>query len=199
MTYRTAHGKASGSGPRIEVLPIDELPSGMPAPAAQQPPPLPGERPTAFTPMQAGTERTRELARRGAAARWDKERKRVKILECLGLVDTPTDIGFHPYLIQAEEFALKEVERLAAEVGAGHCPINAASLVQSAALQLASSRYLFACAAQDDKKIALASKLADASRQNLLAAHELTVRTAQQRPSTGNATERALQDILGPK
>jgi hypothetical protein len=93
-------------------------------------------------------------------------------------VDLPSDTAIHPYLIQAEEFAKAEVARLAAEVGGGHCPINAASLVQSAALQLASSRYLFAKAEGDAGKLAAAGKLADSSRQNLLAAHELAARTA---------------------
>jgi len=108
-------------------------------------------------------------------------RGRVKILECLGLVDLPADVSFHPYLIQAEAFAQAEVTRLAAEVGAGHCPINAASIVQTAALQLASSRWLFATAEGNASKLSAASKLGDSSKQNLAMAHELTARTAKAR------------------
>jgi hypothetical protein len=57
-------------------------------------------------------------------------------------------------------------------------------MVSSAALQLAWSRYLADVAAESgDAALAVqASKLADASRQNLLAAHELCAREAQARP-----------------
>jgi hypothetical protein len=56
-------------------------------------------------------------------------------------------------------------------------------MVYSAALQLAASRYLSDRAAADGEPalFAQASRLADASRQNLLAAHELCAREAQAR------------------
>lgn len=64
-------------------------------------------------------------------------------------------------------------------------------MVASAALQLAFSRYLFANGAGtgDLESIKLASKLADSSRQNELAAYELAVREGQRR---------ALGDKLDP-
>ena len=51
-------------------------------------------------------------------------------------------------------------------------------------MQLAASHYLFAKAAEtgDAALFGQASKLADAHRQNLLAAHELCAREAKQRP-----------------
>jgi hypothetical protein len=57
-------------------------------------------------------------------------------------------------------------------------------VVASAALQLAASRYLFDLAGQGNPDLfAVASKLANDSRQNLLAAHELCAREAKARPN----------------
>jgi hypothetical protein len=63
-------------------------------------------------------------------------------------------------------------------------------VVASAALQLAWSRYLSDRAAEEgDAEMALASsRLADASRQNLLAAHELCAREAKARPTNPGGT-----------
>jgi len=180
MPYRT-NTTGDRSIVHVEAPRPDELARGVPAPAREADPPEPvgGRLPTG---QFAAGSTAKEHARRGGLARAEKMRTRVRALECLGLVDLPTDSGFHPYLIQSEEWALAECTRLAQEVGAGHCPISAATIIQSSALQLAASRYLFAHANGDEKKLATASRLADSARQGLLCAHELTVRTAQQRP-----------------
>jgi hypothetical protein len=59
-------------------------------------------------------------------------------------------------------------------------------MVASAALQLAWSRYLsdLSAASGDPELAVTASRLANDSRQNLLAAHELCAREAQARPRT---------------
>jgi hypothetical protein len=74
--------------------------------------------------------------------------------------------------------------QLAATVGGGEVGPGPASIVSSAALQLAASRWLADRGAESGAAGLLlsASRLADASRQNLLAAHELAAREAQARP-----------------
>lgn len=73
---------------------------------------------------------------------------------------------------------------LAATVGGGEVGPGPASVVSTAALQLGASRYLHDLGAEtgDAKLLLDASRLADASRQNLLAAHELTAKEALARP-----------------
>ena len=85
--------------------------------------------------------------------------------------------ALRPYLADAEAFAAAEVTRLAQTVGGGHCGAAPASMVQSAALQLAASRAAFASGDFDR-----GSKLANDSRQNLLAAHELCAKEAKALP-----------------
>jgi len=165
---------------RIETLPFDEMPSGVPAPAVAELAPLPGPKPERFTPMQAGTERTRELARRGAAARWEKARK-LKVLDCLGLRPVGADLSaLEPFLEMAEEWAAHQITSLAQIVGGGVCSAGPASMIGTAALQLASSRYLFSLGQIEHLK--LASSLADSSRQNIAMAFELVAREAKARP-----------------
>ena len=101
----------------------------------------------------------------------------MQLLEGLGLhTIAPDATALHPYLIQAEAFAKHECERLAVTVGGGVCGSAPASLIQTAALQLASSRYLYSLG--DPAQFKLASTLGNDSRQNLLAAHELCAREA---------------------
>jgi hypothetical protein len=73
--------------------------------------------------------------------------------------------------------------------------------VATAAWQLAASRYLFDQAALSGERddFALASKLANDSRQNLLAAHELVVKEAHARPKDPQAAHRALEAAFGGK
>ncbi len=66
---------------------------------------------------------------------------------------------------------------LARTVGGGVCGPAPASIIASAALQLAASRFAYEVLGD----VALGSKLSNDSRQNLLAAHELCAREAQSR------------------
>lgn len=171
MVLRTGHGKGAGS-PRIEVMPADELPQGLPqAPAGPPVPELPGERDERgrFLPG-ARTQQSRGARAANAKA------EQLALLTGLGLLGTEP-AALKPFLDAAGEFSRAEVVRLAQVVGGGHCGNAPASMVDSAALQLAASRAAYA---QGD--LALGSRLANDSRQNLLAAHELAAREAKARP-----------------
>jgi hypothetical protein len=90
------------------------------------------------------------------------------------------DPTFAEYKGAAEAFRRAQVTRLGATVGGGECGPAPSSIVASAALQLAASRWCF-----DRSMHELGSKLANDSRQNLLAAHELCAREATARRDNG--------------
>ncbi len=171
MALRTGHGAGRGV-PRVEVLPADEQPHGVPhAPAGLYEPAPQGER----------DERGRFIA----GARWaqakgaraaNAKRRELKALTGLGLAGAAPE-NLRPFLEQAEEFARAEVERLARDCGGGLCPDNARALVQAAARAMAGS-----CAAFAAGDTALGAKLGAELRSHLLGARELTVREAQGRP-----------------
>jgi hypothetical protein len=173
MALRSSHGKgANGGGVRIEVLSCDELPVGIPAPAR---PESPADRNDGgkFAPGNS-------LARLGGKARAGKTR----LADRLGLRNLPEGAAFVPYKRAAVSFRRAQCSALAVSVGGGYCGPGPSSLVSSAALQLAWSRYLSDIAAETgDADLALqSSRLADASRQNILGAHELCAREAKARP-----------------
>lgn len=172
MTLRSGHGTGAGV-PRIEVLPVDELPRGV-----QEPQQVPAsiERRTNGTFAKGA----RTLQAAGGRARKGNTRLAAK----LGLSSLPEGAAFAPYKASAVTFRRVQCAELARNVGGGICGPAPSSLVATAALQLAWSRYLSDLAAlENDAELALkASKLADASRQSLLAAHELCAREAQARP-----------------
>lgn len=158
----------------MEVSPVDELPDGIPAG------PGPGfDRDDAgrFLPSAA----TREMALRGAHAAGAAR----KLRRLLGLRDVPDDHPYQPYHRLAREWRDDHMRSLAATVGNGEVGPGPASIVSTAALQLAASRWLADKAALegDPKAILAASRLGDASRQNLIAAHELCAREAAARQS----------------
>jgi hypothetical protein len=88
--------------------------------------------------------------------------------------------------------------QLAATVGGGRVGPGPASVVSSAAQQLAASRWLYDLGARtgDAKALLDASRLADASRANLLSAHELTANEARDRPQQ-SGLERLRASVLG--
>jgi hypothetical protein len=181
MTLRRGHGKGAGT-PRVEVLPPVELPDGLPAlqPAARAMP-----RP----PYAAGSAEAREAGRRGGTAK----QGRTALAAGVGLEDTFADPSFQRYRSAAENFARLHISRLAATVGGGDCGPAPASIVWSAGLQLAASRWAFEVRGDH----ALGSKLANDSRQNLLAAHELCAREAEARKRTHpNGAHRSLAALL---
>lgn len=112
----------------------------------------------------------RKLASLGGKA----NRERTRLASRLGL----GELGPLPKELadDADRFRRTECARLARLVGNGTCGAAPSSMVASAALQLAASRYAFA-----KGEFALASRLAVDSRQSLLAAHELTAREAAAR------------------
>ena len=171
MALRTGHGTGAGS-PRVEVLPADELPEGVPGPAREE---SRGDRTEAgrFAPGNV-------LSRQGGKARAGKTR----LADRLGLSKLPDDSAFAPYKASAVSFRRAQCSTLAATVGGGICGPAPSSFVASASLQLAWSRYFSDLAAlTGDPELALtASRLSDASRQNLLAAHELCAKEATARP-----------------
>lgn len=178
MALRTAHGtgRRGSPAPRVEVSPVDELPTFTPA------------NETTAKPVEDPTQRLEggrfapgnQIAHKAKGVR----KGEVRLAAKLGIAELAETEEFAPYKRSARVFRRAQVNALARDVGGGVCGIAASSFVSSAALQLAASRYLFDRAAitGDPADFASASRLADASRQNLLAAHELCAREAQARP-----------------
>lgn len=154
----------------VEVATPAQLPEGKPAPAERKNDRGEGGR------FASGN----SLAARGARAR----RARVALAQRMGLKDPPAGSAFEPYARAAKDFREAQCRELARNVGGGYCGPSPSAIVATAAMQLAWSRYLSDKAAEtDDADLAIkASRLADASRQSLLAAHELCAREAQARP-----------------
>jgi hypothetical protein len=166
MTLRSGHGRGAGV-PRIEVLPPDELPRGVQAPAL----------------VERRTERDadgtfRPGARTAQSAGGSSSREMTSLARRLALGDTFSDPRFEPYARAARAFRRAQVTAMARSVGGGHCGPAPASVIASAALQLAGSRFAFEVLGD----MVLGSRLANDSRQNLLAAHELAAREAASRP-----------------
>lgn len=180
MTLRTGHGRGAGS-PRIEVLPADELPAGVPADARAESPSDRGER--------GKFAEGNSLAASGGRARSGHTR----LARRLRLGETFADPRFEPYAAAARGFRRAHVTGLARTVGGGHCGPAPASIIASAALQLAGSRFAFEVLGD----MALGSRLADASRQNLLAAHELAAREAAARPRAAQSSILAAIEAAG--
>lgn len=171
MAWRSGHGSGAGM-PRIEVCPADELPTGTRAQAPRAPTRGPDGR---FLP---GTG-TSALASQGGKA--SKESRALRRL--LGLAELPAGHAYEPYSRMSREWRDDHIADLAANVGGGVVGPGVASIVSTAALQLGASRFLQDRGAHEgDAKLLLeASRLADASRQNLLAAHELAAKEGQAR------------------
>lgn len=185
MALRTGHGTGAGV-PRVEVLPADELPLGVPSNAPKISRPT-HDKAGRFAPGN-------ELARLGGLARKGKTR----LAERMGLAKLPEGSAFARYKAAAVSFRRAQCAELAKTVGGGICGPAPSSLIASAALQLAWSRYLADAAGETgDADMALkASKLADASRQNLLAAHELCAKEARARSGKGTDPAGLLVDFM---
>ena len=188
MALRSGHGNGRGV-PRIEVLPADEQPVGVPAPASVPPPPeAPGQRDA----LGRITDRrlASEMGRRGGYER-ARRAQQLRALQGLGLHgDAPA--GLREYLADADDFARHEVDRLARECGGGVCPPNAAALVQQAALAMAASRASYAAG-----DLTAGARLGAEVRSCLLGARELCVREAQARPRDPAADHRRLIEAFG--
>lgn len=172
MALRTGHGKGAGT-PRIEVLPADEQPEGVAGPAR----PAPTRDAAGRFVKSSGTT---AAARRGGLASAEKR----QLGQLLGLKTPSPEAPLAPYYQLAREFRDAELSQLASGVGGGVVGAAAASMVSTAALQLAASRWLTDLGIEHSNVGALekGSRFADASRQSLLAAHELTARRANLAP-----------------
>lgn len=170
MALRSPHGHNRRTGaPRIEVLPPDELPEGIPADSR---PELPTDRGAhgEFAPGNS-------LAARAGQAKAGKTKLSVR------LSFAPQGEAIAPYRRAAASFRRAQCAELARTVGGGVCGPGPSSVVASAALALAWSRYLSdqAAATGDVETAMRAMRAAESSRQHLLAAHELCQREAKAR------------------
>ncbi len=190
MALRSGHGNGAGV-PRIEVLPPDEQPD----PIAATRHALSGVD-RRQNGQVANTEAARALGRKGGRVK----AKRVALARSLGLGDIGNMEAFAPYRRAASAFRRHHCAALAQQAG-GECGAAASSMVASAALQLAASRFLFDQGAQTGAAATLkaASQLANDSRQNLLAAYELAQREAQARPKENPVTRLRRELMAGSK
>jgi hypothetical protein len=174
MALRTGHGNGKGV-PRIEVRPPDE--QAFPASHTPAAPTVP----LAFrSDGKIGDSATaRELGRRGGK----KTASRVRLVDSLGLAAIAESATFAPYRNAAEDFVKAHLSELAALAG-GSVGSGPSTMVASAGLQLAASRWAFdqGAAGGDAALIKMGSGLANDSRQNLMAAYEMAVREAKDRP-----------------
>lgn len=179
MPIQRSQGRLRPLVPRV-----DELPEGVPAPARVASPDDRGDG-GRFAPGNG-------IASRGGKARAGKTR----LASQLSLGRAFADPRFEPYARAAKPFQRAHIATLAKTVGGGVCDEAAASIVASAALQLAASRFAFEVLGD----LALGSRLADASRANLMSAAELCARAAQARKQTNPAdANRAAWEMFGGK
>jgi hypothetical protein len=159
---RTGHGQGAGQ-PHIE-NPMKDLPTGVQAPEQA---PSKGERRRDGT----FTKGARTAQSEGGKSR----RETTRLARRLGLSTVPDCAEFAPYKKAAVDFRRSHCSSIARSVGGGFCGPGPSSIVATASLQLAASRFLFDLAGRKPslKLFAEASRLANDSRQNLLAAHSL--------------------------
>ncbi len=167
----------------IEVLPVDELPDGVEGPRFVE---MADERdrngrflPGSKTMQSKGGQATKETT---------------KLSRRLSL-GNPLEVKpeFQPYRNAAIAFKKQHVRYLADTVGGGICSSGPASIVASAAWQLALSRFMFdQIAITGNLQLGqTASKLANDSRMGLMAAHELCAREAKTRADRGEMDQMA--------
>lgn len=122
----------------------------------------------------------------------------MKIQLARGLtIKVPNDL-WQPYLDLAEQFRRHQCRELAMQAG-GRCGAAPSSMIASAAMQLAMSRYMFdkGAAEGDMGMVKMASGIMNDSRQNLLAAYELAIREAKARADWEQSDpHRALTEAL---
>lgn len=173
MALRSAHGTGIDALLRAETAPVDELPLGVQAPPQAS---AGGERRADGTFARGA----RTVQASGGRATAGKSRLTAR----LGLAKLPDGASFRPYRAAAASFRRAQCASLASTVGGGYCGPAPSSIVASAALALAWSRWASDEAARegDVELAAKALRMADTSRQMLLTAHELCAREAAARP-----------------
>jgi hypothetical protein len=144
------------------------------------------------------------FARLGGAAKKDTN----KLLNQCGIPET---VKFKSFKAIAQSFHRFHVQRLARDVGGGECGPAPALMVKFASHQAASAEYLYREAVklletpgEDPSPLSTvtglfesSSKLQNASRQNLLAAHELCAKEAQSRRNKKPGRTTALEEAFG--
>lgn len=177
MTLRARHGNAKkhGIAPVLEVLPADELPAPIPAP------------PDPVTRRHDGTVDTPEAAKALGAKGGRTKGNKVKLASALGLKELAETAPFQPYYRAGCDFVKQHLQELAKAAGGSVGP-GPSTMVASAGLQLAASRFWFDVASEtlDPGLMKLASGLANDSRTSLMGAYEYAQREAQARPRTHN-------------
>jgi hypothetical protein len=180
MALRSAHGRAAELGAIVvvETLPADELPAGVPAPT-----PPAAERDDSGE-FRSGPG-TSAMAAAGGRARAEAERFR----RLLGLIELDEAHEYAPYLRLAHEHRDAHATAVAASVGGGQLSPGVASIIASASLALAASRYMYDLGAKtcDPRLLGQAAQMAERSRSALLTAHELAAREAAARPAADDA------------
>lgn len=174
----TGESAKAGNIVIVETPRRDELPAGVPAPTREESPQDRGE---------AGRfARGNSLARAGGKARAGKTR----LADRLGLSSLPEGADFRPYKSAAIAFRRAQTSEVARTVGGGVCGPGPSSLIASAALSLAWSRYFSDVAAETgDVDLAVkAARLGEISRSHLLGAHELAAKEALAREAARPAT-----------
>lgn len=185
MPVQRSQGRSRPMVPRV-----DELPEGVPAPARPAP-----ERDSSGRLLPGAG--TTELARSGGIANAEAR----QLGQLLGLWTPPEGHAFTPYARLAREWRDAHMAQLSATVGGGRIGPGPASIVSSAAMQLAASRWLADVGAEkgDAKALMDASRLSDASRANLLSAHELAAQEAKARQPTDPDGTSGLLARIGAK
>ena len=169
---RTGHGAGEGQ-PHVEI-PRD----GMPSPVAG-PPALP-VAPLVF--RKDGTIGDSATAKALGSKGGQAKARNLRLVDSLGVAKLAEDSAFAPYRTGADHFVDHHLAELASLAG-GVVGSGPSSMVASAALQLAGSRYCFDqfAASGDAAMMKLGSSLANDSRQNLLAAYSHAVLEAEGR------------------
>jgi hypothetical protein len=145
----------------------------------------------------ADSDTARAMGKRGGEAK----ARRVRLVDSLGLSTIAEGSTFAPYRTAAEEFVKAHLSSLATQAG-GDVGTGPSTMVASAGLQLAASRWAFdqAALSGDPALMKLGSALANDSRQNLLAAYELATREAQAKPRRpGDPVAAMKARLLGPQ
>lgn len=169
---RTGHG--AGKGQVHVENPQKDAPKPVAAPVAVDGAPL------VFRKNGQISDKTtaKEMQRRSVEAR----RRNLRLVDSLGLAKFADDNAFTLYRIAADAFVEHHLTELA-KVAGGVVGSGPSTMVSSAALQLAASRFCFDKFAETAEVswMKLASSLANDSRQNLLAAYSHAVLEAEGR------------------
>lgn len=178
MTLRKGHGNGAGQ-PRIEVMPVDELPDPIPL----QAPPL--QRAEKGKIKDSAT--AKELGRRGGLARQHK----LRFIAALGLKKLPDEAELTPYIRNGEGWLKVKSAELAAIAG-GNVGVGVSSILSTAARQYVASIYLFDLGTEiggvsGANLMHKAGILGNDARQNLLAAHELAIKEGKLRAEMAQA------------